>query len=159
MAITGKVVRIQPADLGAGMPEVESFLEGSSETALRGAAAFVSAGYVEEVGANPANIRGFLVADAANRSADALGRISLYTARPGGRFVGTLSTTSFTDAMRGSVVNLAKVASVWVLVSTDSISSVAQGHIIEPLDPFGVGDTNPTVIFELDTDNLQYDAS
>lgn len=155
MAKTGPTyVPIGPGRRAAGLPEIERWPEGSSQTFGIGMPALISGGYADAAGADPAAIYGFFTTPGNNSASDGVDNAFIDVAKPGKEFVGSLNAT-LTQAMLGSVAQISVSGSTAYLDTAAGSSSIGQVIIKKPALGYSIGDIKPLVVFTLLADKIQ----
>jgi hypothetical protein len=143
----------------------EDFAEAASQVFKQGAIVSLSAGYLQEAGADPALILGVASRDGQNGATAGAKRQSVYLAHPSTLFQGSLDngagTTTLAATDVGKMYGLAKHGATgkWYVDSTDVTNKrvVIWGFWRGAQDglPAGVGDTLAQVYFQFDPTYFQ----
>lgn len=120
-------IAIEPAKplIGLSIPQ-EDFPEAATQTFKKGALCFLSAGYLQECGADPALIMGVASRDGQNGGTAGAKHQAVYLAHPGTLFRGNLDdgsgTTTSAATDRGKMYGVAKHSGSgkWYVDSTDT---------------------------------------
>ena len=159
MAVTGKQWdAITAGRTLAGMPEMLSIAEGSSQSAKRGAPGVITGGYFVQAATNAPceSLYGFFEQDGQNLAANGTKKARILKADSNRRFVGSLDTAALTQAMVGSKVALVINSTTWILSTATSVSASAKCAIHGPAEGSQIGDAYPLVEFTIDDDAITY---
>lgn len=149
---------------GYSIPQ-EAFKEAATQTFKKGALVFLSAGYLQECGADPALIMGVASRDGQNGANAGDYKQSVYLAHPGTLFLGNLdngsgsTTSAATDV--GKMYGVAKHSSSgkWYVDSTDvTAKRVILWNFWDGAQDgltAGVGDTLAQMYFQFDPTYFQ----
>ena len=155
MAQTGKQWdAITAGKIGAGMPELVSLAEASTQVAKRGAPGVLTSGYFIEAATSAVCdlLHGFFEQDGQSLASDGLKKARVLVARPGTKYVGSLNAT-LTQAMIGSKICLVVNSSTWVFNTATS----GKYTLVGPAEGFQIGDTYPLIEVTIDADAIQLD--